>query len=614
VLLSRLTLAKVITLAVLSVFLILTAYSFNHTVNVQYAADKAAMIDQLQRNLAILGRNSERLLKQDPAMLKENFSQLAGESHVLQAAIIDENERIWISNQYDKLHELVIKAYDPDRVSFIRRARETRLLQIDERVVNNTKVVWIAMSFSAPQDSHSLRNTERGVIFFSCNADKIYQEASASAISVALSSLPLLLVLTLILLFTLHGLVTRPIRAVTSYATAENTHLPLTLSHAPTDLQALADAISRMRQDLSAQLTQIKEEGALNRLILENTNNGFITIDTKGVIQSASPPAEKMFGYKESELKGQNVSILMPPPLSEEHGDYLKAYQHTHQPRILGQRRETRGLRKNGESFPLELRVEEIHKNQQPLFVGSVRDLTERVALDRAKNEFVSTVSHELRTPLTAINGAVGLILGTAGPDLPENVAHLLAVAQRNGDRLLQLINDLLDMEKLLAGKMPLHFETVSVHELVVGSIELLKPMAGQLGKHLVAGISQVPTIRIDPHRFQQALTNLVSNALKYSGDTPDVHVDVVHQDGHVMISVRDQGPGIPESFHEKLFTKFAQVDASNTRQTGGTGLGLAITKQLVEQMGGQIHYRAELPSGTRFDMVFPIADPDAST
>lgn len=133
-----------------------------------------------------------------------------------------------------------------------------------------------------------------------------------------------------------------------------------------------------------------------------------------------------------------------------------------------------------------------------------MRDLSERVALDKAKNEFVSTVSHELRTPLTAINGSISLILGTAAPQLPENVLNLLNVAQRNGQRLLQLINDLLDMEKLLAGKMSMNFDIVEAGPLVQQGMELLTPLARQVNKALVAHITDTPPFALTPIDFSR--------------------------------------------------------------------------------------------------------------
>jgi PAS domain S-box-containing protein len=234
-------------------------------------------------------------------------------------------------------------------------------------------------------------------------------------------------------------------------------------------------------------------------------------------------------------------------------------------------------------------------------------DITELKRIDRMKTEFISTVSHELRTPLTSIRGSLGLIAGGVAGEVPEAVKNLVGIAKNNCERLIRLINDILDSEKIESGKMSLDLQVVDIRQLVQQTLAAIEGFAGQ---HRVKVRLQAPDaplqVRIDSDRLIQVLTNLLSNAVKFSPPERMVEVRVLRVAHQVRVEVADHGPGIPEEFRGRIFQKFSQADSSDTRQKGGTGLGLNISRALIEKMGGQIGFSSEAGVGTTFFLELP--------
>lgn len=265
-------------------------------------------------------------------------------------------------------------------------------------------------------------------------------------------------------------------------------------------------------------------------------------------------------------------------------------------------------IRKDGSRYPVRLQgMLSREQNGQQVIWSLIEDITERRKLDEMKDQFISTVSHELRTPLTSIQGSLGLLKGGAAGALPEKAQSLVNAAERNAKRLTTLINDLLDIEKLVAGKMPMN---VSVQPLAPLLHEAIEAMHGYSEQHQVfIQLSvAVPSVwvEVDGPRFIQALNNLLSNAIKFSPMGKAVEIAVkLHQDT-VEISVRDYGAGVAPEFRADLFQRFAQADGSNTRKLSGTGLGLAISQEICQQMRGDIGYRDAVGEGADFFISLP--------
>ena len=242
--------------------------------------------------------------------------------------------------------------------------------------------------------------------------------------------------------------------------------------------------------------------------------------------------------------------------------------------------------------------------------VAILEDISEESRIDQMKNEFVSTVSHELRTPITAIFGSIELMrnakssLGTAQfESLVDNVS-------RNSERLLHLVNDILDVEKIMAGKMDFHLEVVVLADLLQQSVVDNQSYAEKYKVEFVLHPSTGDiNLLVDKNRFQQVMANLLSNAAKFSPANAIVEVGTNVENEMVRVFVKDNGPGIKREFQGKIFEKFTQSDASDTRKVGGTGLGLSISKEIVERMNGHLSYETELGEGSVFYFEFPIIE-----
>jgi PAS domain S-box-containing protein len=235
-------------------------------------------------------------------------------------------------------------------------------------------------------------------------------------------------------------------------------------------------------------------------------------------------------------------------------------------------------------------------------------DVTELKRIDRMKTEFVSTVSHELRTPLTSIRGSLGLVWGGVTGELPAQAKNLVGIAKNNCERLIRLINDILDSEKIESGKMRFELQPTELEPLLEQALVSNEGFAQQHGVKLVLGKTEAPIqVCVDSDRLIQVVTNLLSNAIKFSLPGSAVQVTLRTQAGRARVEISDNGPGIPDEFRQRIFQKFSQADSSDTRQKGGTGLGLSISKAIIERMDGTIGFTTENQVGTTFFFELPV-------
>jgi len=240
-------------------------------------------------------------------------------------------------------------------------------------------------------------------------------------------------------------------------------------------------------------------------------------------------------------------------------------------------------------------------------FYALLTDITELKRLDRMKSEFVSTVSHELRTPLTSIRGSLGILAGGVAGPLSDKVRSFIDIAKDNCERLIRLINDILDMEKIESGKMTFQLQVIDLMELIERTLKANEGYATQHGVRLQI-VSPLPGAKVhaDSDRLAQVLTNLVSNACKFSAAQASVDIAVSELDGRFRVDIIDHGPGISDTFRARIFQKFSQEDSSDMRQKGGTGLGLSISKAIVTGLGGEIGFETEVGKGSTFYFYLP--------
>ena len=332
-----------------------------------------------------------------------------------------------------------------------------------------------------------------------------------------------------------------------------------------------------------------------------------ITIVADGRILEANSAFARLFGYELAEVVGRPLLDVIAP----EARDLFTQRLATPSEKPV----ELRGRLKDGRTFDIELVSRGIVYRRRDALGCVVRDITERKEIERLKNEFVSIVSHELRTPLTSIRGSLGLMEGGAVGDMPPKARDLLRIARQNADRLIRLINDILDLDKIESGKIQLQIERLEPREVVESTVAELRGMALLYKVSLETHIQAADAIAGDRDRVIQVLTNLLSNAIKFSPEGGTVTVELTSgAPGFLRCAVRDRGQGIPPEARERLFNRFEQLEPANTRRRGGTGLGLAISRSLVDQQGGRIGVDSTPGQGSTFWFELPLVPlPNAS-
>lgn len=268
-----------------------------------------------------------------------------------------------------------------------------------------------------------------------------------------------------------------------------------------------------------------------------------------------------------------------------------------------------------GRFFPAEITIQYVQpKDARPRFMTIVRDITKRMETEQAKTAFIATVSHELRTPLTSINGALRLMGNLDPATKPQEITKLLDVAQRNTERLVGMVNDILDVNKLANGDLITDAEPTDLREVVRDSVEEMAGYAPSAGLSFEIDTPSDPVIVIgDGFRLTQVMTNLLSNAAKHSDDGSSIKITVRTEKEAAIVSVADTGIGIPPDARKTIFSRFTQIKARGGKHPGGTGLGLNIARGIVQRHRGRIWYESELGKGTTFHFSIPLPATGAS-
>lgn len=343
-----------------------------------------------------------------------------------------------------------------------------------------------------------------------------------------------------------------------------------------------------------------------NRALLEAVPDMILRVSQDGTIlnykTSREQFMEKDYGFEieEQQLIQRNIHEFLPPTLVEGVLNQIHQTLQTKEIQIAEYRNE---IPQKGSARFYEVRMVSVGENE---VIAIIRDFSDRKRQERAKDEFISIVSHELRTPLTSLIGSLKLLTGGVVGEVPEHFKRLLDVSVKSGERLTELVNDILDLSKLELGQMMLRIQPQWILPLVKQSMETNRQLASQFGVTIILEDGETDaTVEVDANRFLQVLSNLLSNAIKFSPHNEEVRVSLRKQQDAVQVLVSDHGPGIPEEFKPRVFEKFAQADATDNRKQNGTGLGLCIAKSLMERMNGSIGFDST-PGGTTFYLVLP--------
>lgn len=365
------------------------------------------------------------------------------------------------------------------------------------------------------------------------------------------------------------------------------------------------EAVFCVAQDITLRKraeNKLKASESRMRAIVDNMPVGIFSVTAKGIIESANPSAETMMQRPTAELEGLNLRDLFPRSLDKDEGDFM---------RTLADRNEGRAFRMevdrhDGTRFGAEMAMSDYQGMEGLRYLVVVEDITERLEVERLKNEFLAMVSHDLRTPLTSVQAFFHMLSAGVYGQFTDQGIRKLNAAERNVERLLRLVNDLLDIEKLESGSVELNQDNVELGSVVERSVEAVRSFAESGSVFLETAMPNVK-VHVDAERIVQVLVNLLSNAIKYSPSGGKVTVGVDDAtNGHVTVRVTDQGPGIPEAYRKAIFERFQQIKDTEDVYKKGSGLGLAIAQQIVRVHGGEIGVDSEEGQGSSFWFTLP--------
>lgn len=350
---------------------------------------------------------------------------------------------------------------------------------------------------------------------------------------------------------------------------------------------------------------------ASTRLVLETAYDPFMSFEASGVITDWNAAAQASFGWSREDVVGRNVvETFLPDVRREAYAQLIGRFLDTREEDVMRKRIERTVVHRDGHEMPIELTISPVETEYGHAFHVFMRDITQRRAVERAKDEFVAIVSHELRTPLTSIRGSLGLLAGGVLSASPAKADRMLKIALENTDRLVRMVSDILNLERIESGTVDLTYRPCDAGQLVRAAAETMRPAAMLAGVALDVA-DHGAMLDADPDQILQTLTNLLSNAIKFSPEGSTVWVGCELLEDTIVFQVLDEGRGIPSDQLDRVFERFAQVDSSDARDKGGTGLGLAICRSIVEQHGGRIWVESGDAEGCRFQFTLPVVCTD---
>jgi PAS domain S-box-containing protein len=367
----------------------------------------------------------------------------------------------------------------------------------------------------------------------------------------------------------------------------------------------VAEDITTLKQQQDA----LKAREELFRGAMEDAPNGMALIDIGGRFLKVNDALCQLLGYTAGQLHGKHPEDVTDPDDAEID---LENVRELLAGKIQSYKVEKRLVREDGSIVHVLLAMSLMHNidGSPNYFVAQFQDITDRKEIERLKSDFVSMVSHELRTPVTSIRGAVGLLANIERKDLSPRGQHLIDIANKNCDRLIAIVNDILDIDRIASGQLLFEIKDEDVASLLQEAIEAHRGYTERMGANvLMEPVATNLIVNVDAARLIQVLFNLLSNAAKHSPEGGQIRVSAGRVGSRVRISVKDQGPGIEERYAKHLFEKFSQAGTADSRGTKGSGLGLHISKQIIEQMGGQIGLETKLGIGSTFWIELPTPD-----
>ena len=394
------------------------------------------------------------------------------------------------------------------------------------------------------------------------------------------------------------------------------------------------------------------ENTALLIAIIQNAIDGIITIDENGLIELINPAACTLFDYQSDEVIGNNISMLMPQPDKDAHDNYIFRHQKTGRANIIGIGREVVGLRKDGSIFPFRLGLSEVQFSGRKIYTGFIHDLSKEKEAERRlkeyashleelveertlslketvkaledakeglsqslekekelgqlKSRFVSMASHEFRTPLTSVKLSASLIEKYAEPLASPNISKHVHKIKHAVNSLTIILNDFLSLEKLEAGKEEVAYDTFDLVKFSEEIAEEMQVMAKQNQNIIYQHTGTKSTVKLDEKLLKNCINNLITNAIKYSGENTFIDFTTEINEQHCVITVKDNGIGIPEADQKHLFEAFFR--AHNTGTIPGTGLGLNIVTRYAGLMNGKVEFKSVINQGTLFTISFPLS------